>query len=235
MAPGHALVNAPKGSRGWWRRWLRPPSNASSDGLEQVLEEEELAALRAHQEHFEQTRMAELVAAQKLEAAERRRAEEVARRVAEERARLEREAAVREKVAAGAFARAFLSGVMSSVVDSLWQQGYFYDPREREVRRASDVLWPPCRSRPLRATQRWPLRRSGTSSCRSCKPPCTPRPHAARPLAAPSRSLRPTRSLYATRARRAHALQAPPATRRVPPARCAAVRGALLFSLCCAG
>jgi hypothetical protein len=37
----------------------------------EVMEEEELAAMRAHQEHFEQIRNAELVATQRMEAGER--------------------------------------------------------------------------------------------------------------------------------------------------------------------
>jgi hypothetical protein len=52
-------------------------------GLMEVLEEEELAAMRAHQEHFEQLRNAELVAVQRMEAAERRKAEEKDRRLAQ--------------------------------------------------------------------------------------------------------------------------------------------------------
>lgn len=50
-------------------------------GLMEVLEEEELAAMRAHQEHFEQIRNAELVATQRMEAAEKRKNEEKERRM----------------------------------------------------------------------------------------------------------------------------------------------------------
>lgn len=52
-------------------------------GLMEVLEEEELAAMRAHQEHFEQIRNAELVATQRMEAAEMRKIEEKERRMAQ--------------------------------------------------------------------------------------------------------------------------------------------------------
>ena len=52
-------------------------------GLMEVLEEEELAAMRAHQEHFEQIRNAELVATQRMEAAEQRKIEEKERRLAQ--------------------------------------------------------------------------------------------------------------------------------------------------------
>jgi hypothetical protein len=60
-----------------------------------VMEEEELAAMRAHQEHFEQIRNAELVATQRMEAAEKRKLDEKERRLAQERDRLEREKQVR--------------------------------------------------------------------------------------------------------------------------------------------
>lgn len=56
-------------------------SKVLEQGLMEVLEEEELSVMRAHQQHFEQIRSAELVAAQRLEAAERRKMEEKERRL----------------------------------------------------------------------------------------------------------------------------------------------------------
>ena len=56
-------------------------------GLMEVLEEEELEAMRAHQEHFEHIRNAELVATQRMEAAEKRKLEEKERRLAQVKAR----------------------------------------------------------------------------------------------------------------------------------------------------
>ncbi len=102
-------------------------------GLMEVLEEEELAAMRAHQEHFEQIRNAELVATQRMEAAERRKLEEKERRMQQERERVERERVVRQKVAASAFARGYLSGIVNTVFDRLVNSGYIYDPVMREV------------------------------------------------------------------------------------------------------
>eukprot|EP00878_Enallax_costatus_P019311 GHUV01020372.1.p1 GENE.GHUV01020372.1~~GHUV01020372.1.p1 ORF type:complete len:389 (+),score=161.74 GHUV01020372.1:695-1861(+) len=101
--------------------------------LMEVLEEEELAALKQHQQHFEAIRSAELVAAQRLEAAERRKMEEKERRLKQERERKERERVVRAKVAASAFARGYLNGIVKSVFQQLEDTGYFYDPIEREV------------------------------------------------------------------------------------------------------
>lgn len=108
-------------------------------GLLEVCEEEELAAMRAHQEHFEQIRNAELVATQRMEAAEKRKVEEKERRLAQERTRVERENVVRQKVASSTFARGYLNGIMESVFDKLYHAGFFYDPVEKEVQ---DVFLP---------------------------------------------------------------------------------------------
>ena len=102
-------------------------------GLIEVMQEEELAAMRAHQEHFEQSRNAELVATQRMEAAERRKAEERERCIAQEKQRIEREKATREKVAAQTFARGYTSGLLGSVFDKLHDSGFFYDPMQREI------------------------------------------------------------------------------------------------------
>lgn len=102
-------------------------------GLMEVMEEEELAAMRAHQEHFEQIRNAELVATQRMEAAERRKAEERERRIAQEKERIEREKAMREKVAAQTFARGYTAGLLGNVFDRLYDSGFFFDPVQREI------------------------------------------------------------------------------------------------------
>lgn len=108
-------------------------------GLMEVLQEEELAAMRRHQAHFEAVRTAELVAAQHLEAAERRKMEERDRRLKQERERKERERAVRAKVAASAFSRGYLNGIVSSVFQKLQKTGFFFDPGEKEV---EDIFMP---------------------------------------------------------------------------------------------
>ena len=105
----------------------------------EVCEEEEPAAMRAHQDHFEQIRNVELVATQRMEAAEKRKVEEKERRLAQERARVERENVVCQKVAASTFARGYLSGIMESVFDKLYDTGFFYDPVEKEV---ADIFMP---------------------------------------------------------------------------------------------
>merc|ERR1719460_3485226 len=99
----------------------------------EVMEEEELANMRTHQEHFEQIRNAELAETQRLEEAEKRRFEEKERRVQQEKERVAREAQVTEKVAARSFTKGFLAELQSSVVNNLQDAGFFYDPLEAEV------------------------------------------------------------------------------------------------------
>eukprot|EP00657_Telonema_sp_P-1_P007814 TRINITY_DN2804_c0_g1_i1.p1 TRINITY_DN2804_c0_g1~~TRINITY_DN2804_c0_g1_i1.p1 ORF type:complete len:246 (-),score=56.30 TRINITY_DN2804_c0_g1_i1:150-887(-) len=99
----------------------------------EVMEEEELAELRAHQEEFVQLRNAELAETQRMEEAERRKFDEKERRLAEERERIQRENILREKISASAFAKNYMSGIESSVLDRLSKIAYFYDPVEREV------------------------------------------------------------------------------------------------------
>jgi hypothetical protein len=60
----------------------------------EVMEEEELASMKEHQEHFEQIRNVELAETQRMEEAEKRRFEEKERRVAQEQARVQREAQI---------------------------------------------------------------------------------------------------------------------------------------------
>lgn len=101
--------------------------------LQEVCEEEELAALAAHQAHFEALRNAELAAAQRMEAAELRRVEEKERRLAQARERAAAEKRVHEKIAAQTFARSYVSGLVTSVFDTLTDKGFFFDPLAREV------------------------------------------------------------------------------------------------------
>ncbi|KAA0169931.1 hypothetical protein FNF28_01721 [Cafeteria roenbergensis] len=105
-------------------------------GLLEVLEEEELAAIRAHQQEFEALRAAELVRVQRLEEEERRRTEERSRRLEQARARAQQQRAVREKVAAAAFARRYVQTVRASVMGRLVDRGFFFDPLAKEVETA---------------------------------------------------------------------------------------------------
>lgn len=105
--------------------------------LEQALleasHEDELAAIRERQSEFEAIRAAELAEVQRLEAEVKRRFAEKQRRKAQEEARLKNEAEVREKVAAAAYARSYLSSLRRQVFQHLHESGHFYDPVKREI------------------------------------------------------------------------------------------------------
>lgn len=73
--------------------------------LLEVMEEEELANLRAQQRQFEELRNAELVETQRLEEQERRHREEKERRMRQQADVLKKEKETGDKIAARAFAQ----------------------------------------------------------------------------------------------------------------------------------
>lgn len=101
--------------------------------LLEVMEEEELADLRKQQREYEELRNAEKVEQQRLEEQERRLREEKHRRMkqAADVLRLEKETA--EKLAAKAFAKSYLADLVPSVFNNLRENGYFYDPVNRDL------------------------------------------------------------------------------------------------------
>ncbi|CAF4213184.1 unnamed protein product [Rotaria magnacalcarata] len=101
--------------------------------LIEVAEEEELAKIREQQREYEEIRNAELIELQRLEEQERRLRAEKERRMkqAQEALRLEQDAA--QKIAARAFAKAYLQDLVPSVFNNLRENGYFYDPVENEI------------------------------------------------------------------------------------------------------
>ncbi|XP_026578242.1 radial spoke head protein 3 homolog B-like [Pseudonaja textilis] len=101
--------------------------------LLEVMEEEELADLRAHQYAFLEMRAAELAEVQRLEEQERRHREEKERRKKQQMEILQKEKETAEKIAARAFAQHYLSDLIPSVFGSLRDSGYFYDPVERDI------------------------------------------------------------------------------------------------------
>lgn len=101
--------------------------------LLEVMEEEELANLRQQQREFEELRNAELVEMQRLEEQERRHSEEKERRMKQQREVLKKERETAEKIAARAFAQSYLADLVPSVFSTLRDNGYFYDPVERDV------------------------------------------------------------------------------------------------------
>jgi radial spoke head protein 3 len=99
----------------------------------EVLEEEELAAVRRRQRAFITARDAELAEVQRLEAEARRRLAEKQRRLKQAQEHRAAQEAAREKVAARSFARHYLTTLNADVFDGLEAEGHFYDPLRREV------------------------------------------------------------------------------------------------------
>ncbi|TRY86594.1 hypothetical protein DNTS_018582 [Danionella cerebrum] len=99
--------------------------------LLEVMEEEELANLRAQQQAFKEIRDAELVEVQRLEERERRLRVEKEKRIMQQKAVLEKEKETADKIAARVFAQQYLSDLLPSVYSNLKDCGYFYDPVQR--------------------------------------------------------------------------------------------------------
>lgn len=106
---------------------------ALDQALVEVLEEEEIKRLKEHREKFQRERDSILAEAQRLEAASKRRHEEKERRLQQERERLAREEEVARKAASHSAAKAFLSNLHHTVVDTLVDQGHLYDPVSKQV------------------------------------------------------------------------------------------------------
>jgi radial spoke head protein 3 len=105
----------------------------------EVMEEEELAAIRRRQDEFEEERNAELLEVQRLEAEAARKFAEKSRRMAQEKERKRLQAELKEKVAARSFARTYLSEMNATVFSDLERDGAFFDPVKKEVQ---DVFLP---------------------------------------------------------------------------------------------
>lgn len=101
--------------------------------LLEVMEEEELAALRRQQREFEELRNAEKIEQQRLEEQERRLREEKHRRMKQAADVLRAEKETAEKFAAKEFAKSYLADLVPSVFNNLRENGYFYDPVNRDL------------------------------------------------------------------------------------------------------
>ncbi|GMH66943.1 hypothetical protein TrLO_g8439 [Triparma laevis f. longispina] len=105
----------------------------------ELMEEEELAAIRRQQEKFEMMRNAELSEVQRLEYEAKRKFAEKQRRKKQEREFKEAQEQLKEKVAARSFARGYLGDLHANVFGELEADGVFYDPVRREV---SEIFLP---------------------------------------------------------------------------------------------
>ncbi|XP_010143348.1 PREDICTED: radial spoke head protein 3 homolog, partial [Buceros rhinoceros silvestris] len=101
--------------------------------LLEVMEEEELAQLWAHQRAYAELRNAELAEVQRLEEQDRRYREEKERRKLQHMQLLQKQKETAEKIAAQAFARHYLADLIPSVFNNLRESGFFYDPIERDI------------------------------------------------------------------------------------------------------
>ncbi|XP_035394397.1 radial spoke head protein 3 homolog [Cygnus atratus] len=101
--------------------------------LLEVVEEEELAQLWAHQRAYAELRNAELAEVQRLEEQDRRYREEKERRKLQHMQMLQKQKETTEKIAAWAFAKRYLTDLIPSVFNSLRESGFFYDPIERDI------------------------------------------------------------------------------------------------------
>ena len=112
--------------------------------LLEVMEEEELANLRAQQRRFEELRNAELVETQRLEEQERRHREEKERRMRQQLEVLKKEKETTEKIAARAFAQVRLFFMVCLFITYLYLK-LSYVSCEQKCR---------CREKPKKELQR---------------------------------------------------------------------------------
>ena len=99
----------------------------------ELMQEEELEAIRMEQEQFEDIRNVELAEVQRLEAEARRKAQEKDRRVAQEKQRLADRTVLEEKIAARAYSNQYLATLHEGVMNDLFDEGFFYDPVKKEI------------------------------------------------------------------------------------------------------
>jgi hypothetical protein len=99
----------------------------------EVLQEEELEAIRIQQEEYEAIRNVEIAEVQRLEAELRRKEEEKKRRIEQEKQRVLERRLLEEKIAARSFSQQYLGQLHISVFAMLEAEGVFYDPVQREV------------------------------------------------------------------------------------------------------
>ncbi|XP_074044052.1 radial spoke head protein 3 homolog isoform X3 [Macrotis lagotis] len=101
--------------------------------LLEVMEEEELAELEIQQQQFEEIRNLELAEVQRLEEQERRHQKEKERRRDQQLKVVQKQKETSQKIAARAYAKIYLADLLPSAFNNLRDNGYFYDPIERDI------------------------------------------------------------------------------------------------------
>jgi len=99
----------------------------------ELMQEEELEAIRRDQEEFEIIRNIELAEVQRLEAEARRKQQEKERRLQQEQKRVKERSELEDKVAARAFSKQYLSSLHQGVMSELFDEGFFFDPVKKEI------------------------------------------------------------------------------------------------------
>eukprot|EP00824_Muranothrix_gubernata_P022934 TRINITY_DN5834_c1_g2_i2.p2 TRINITY_DN5834_c1_g2~~TRINITY_DN5834_c1_g2_i2.p2 ORF type:complete len:394 (-),score=93.41 TRINITY_DN5834_c1_g2_i2:107-1288(-) len=101
--------------------------------VQELVQEEELAALRRAREEYRRIRQAEQRDVERMERDEQEKQKEKQRRIAHEKVRVEREKELHEKQAAASLARTVAASVTTSVMSGLARAGFFNDPVQKEV------------------------------------------------------------------------------------------------------
>lgn len=101
--------------------------------LIEVLEEEELAALREQQRRFLEIRAAEISEAQRLEEKENRWLAEKNRRVKEHEEGLEVQREMEERIAGAVLTQGYMADLLPSVLDSLEDDGFLVDSIKQDL------------------------------------------------------------------------------------------------------
>jgi hypothetical protein len=99
----------------------------------EVLEETELDIMISQQKEYEEVVNAELVIAQRFEAAEQRCKEEMDRRAVQNKARKEEKRAAHQKVNARQFSKNYLTGMREQALNQLSAMGVLVAPNNRAI------------------------------------------------------------------------------------------------------
>ncbi|KAK4879165.1 hypothetical protein RN001_007311 [Aquatica leii] len=102
-------------------------------GLIEVLEEEELAALREQQRRFLEIRAAETAEAQRLEERERRLQEEKNRRMKDYQDGLDYQKEMEERIAAAVLMQGYMADLLPSVLEGLEEEGFLTDNIKKDI------------------------------------------------------------------------------------------------------
>lgn len=95
--------------------------------LIEVLEEEELAALREQQRQFLELRAADTAEAQRLEERERRLQTEKMRRLKDFEEGMQSQKEMEERIAAAVLMQGYMADLLPSVLEGLEQEGFLID------------------------------------------------------------------------------------------------------------